>query len=58
MRVAWTEMMTEKYCTTLADSMDGSYGSYGSCVVLTLAMDSLPPSLLFALRCCGKNNTL
>ena len=22
MRVAWTELMTEEYCTTLADSMD------------------------------------
>src|SRR3954464_343894 len=35
-RVAWTEVMTEEYCTTLADSMDTRL-RYGSCVVLTLA---------------------
>ena len=38
MRVAWTEVMTEEYCTTLADSMDARLRKLrGSCVVLTLA---------------------
>ena len=35
--VAWTEVMTEEYCTTLLTRWMRAYGSYGSCVVLTLA---------------------
>ena len=37
MRGAWTEVMTEEYCTTLADSMDARLRKLGSCVVVTLA---------------------
>ena len=36
-RGAWTEVMTEEYCTTLADSMDARLWKLRRCVVLTLA---------------------
>ena len=50
------EVMTEEYCTTLADSMDARLRKLRSHWLP--AMDSLPPSLVFALRCWVKNNTL
>ena len=60
-RGAWTEVMTEEYCTTLADSMDARLRNATEAAWWShwlLAMDSLPPSLVFALRCWVKNNTL
>ena len=60
-RGAWTEVMTEEYCTTLADSMDARLRKLrklrGGHTRL-LVMGSLPPSLLFALRCWVKKKHL
>ena len=48
-RVAWTEVMTEEYCTTLADSMDARLRC-GSCVVVTLATSYGQLAAITALR--------
>ena len=57
-RLAWTEVMTQEYCTTLADSMGARLSKLrqlrGAHWLLTFS--NLSSSLLLALQRCIKNN--
>ena len=49
-RVAWTEVMTEKYCPLWLTRWMRVFGSFGSCVVLTLATNYGQPATITPLR--------